>query len=204
MDLFVAYVFCFAVGLVYAIASALAGHLFGGHEHPGDVGTGGHSEAGLGGDHMPSIGPLSPTTLAAFVTAFGGIGMVLATTESLRHPILSLPLSLLGGFAIAAAVLALFRTVFARTQSSSESRVFQLPGRQATVITPIEPGRVGEIAYVDRGTRYTAAARAEVDTPVPAGSTVTISRVVGSQFYVRAAASPPPSDPPGNPSPPAP
>lgn len=184
MDLFLAYVFCFALGLIYAIATAVAGHLFGGHDHPGDVGSGGHSEAGFGGDHMPTISPLSPTTLAAFVTAFGGFGMVFSTIDATRSPWLSLPLSFLGGLAVAALVLMGFRAVFARTQSSSESRVAELPGRPATVITPIGPGRVGEIAYVDGGVRYTAAARSEGDVAIPAGSTVTISRIVGSQFYV--------------------
>lgn len=196
MDLFFAYVFCFAVGLIYSFASALAGQLFGAdHGHSGDVGSGGHPEAGLGADHMPTIGPLSPTTLAAFVTAFGGIGMVLATIEVTRSPWISLPLAILGGLAIAAAVLAMFRAVFKRTQSSSESLVAQLPGREATVITPIAPGKVGEIAYIDRGVRYTAAARSdsELDAPIPSGATVTITDVIGSQFRVRAATAPRPA-----------
>jgi len=184
MDLLFAYVVCFGVGLVFAVATAVTGHLFGGHDHPGDVGSGGHSEAGFGGDHMPSISPLSPTTGAAFITAFGGFGMIFSRLETTRSPFVSLPLALLGGLAVAFLVFILFRWVFARTQGSSESHVAELPGRQATVITPVSATSVGEIAYVDRGVRYTAAARSDDGSAVPAGATVVIRRIVAGQFYV--------------------
>ena len=68
--------------------------------------------------------------------------------------------------------------------SSSESRVATLAGLIATVITPIPSKAVGEIAYVQAGTRYTAPAREETGKPVAMGSSVTITRVVGSQFFV--------------------
>ena len=187
MDLFIAYVACFALGLLYVIVSGIAGHFLGAHEGDGaEIGSGGHAEAGFGGDHMPGISPLSPTTLASFITAFGGIGMILSRLEATRSPLLSIPLSLLGGFLIAALVFYLFRTVFVNTQGSSESLVANLAGREAMVITPIAPGGVGEIAYVDGGVRYTAAARCDGSEPLPTGSTVTIQRVVGNQFFVAA------------------
>ncbi|MBL9136899.1 MAG: NfeD family protein [Verrucomicrobiales bacterium] len=190
MDLFIAYVACFGFGLLFSIVSAVAGHLFGshaGHEADGaggDLGSGGHAEAGFGGDHMPGIAPLSPTTIASFITAFGGLGMILSRIEATRSPFVSLPLSFLGGFLIAAGVFLMFRAVFARTQSSSESKVAGLAGREATVITPISAGGTGEIAYVDGGVRYTAAARAEGDVAIGTGVTVVIHRIVGNQFYV--------------------
>jgi membrane protein implicated in regulation of membrane protease activity len=190
MDLFIAYVACFGFGLLFSIVSAVAGHLFGthgGHEADGvggDLGSGGHAEAGFGGDHMPGIAPLSPTTIASFITAFGGLGMILSRIEATRSPMISLPLSFLGGFLIAAGVFLMFRAVFARTQSSSESKVGALKGREATVITPIGAGGTGEIAYVDGGVRYTAAARAEGTDSIGTGATVVICRIVGNQFYV--------------------
>jgi hypothetical protein len=54
----------------------------------------------------------------------------------------------------------------------------------ATVITPIPQSGMGEIAYVQSGTRYTAPARTETGAAVPSGGTVKINRVVGTQFYV--------------------
>lgn len=185
MDLFLAYVVCFGAGLLFAVVSAIGGHVFGGQEaDTGDIGAGGHAEAGFGGDNMPGVSPLSPTTIASFITAFGGIGMILSRIEATRSPFISLPLSALGGLAVGIAVFMLFRAVFARTQSSSESRVGGLIGKAATVITPIASGGVGEIAYVDGGVRYTAPARTEGNVHAVSGDTVHIQRVVGTQFYV--------------------
>jgi hypothetical protein len=61
-----------------------------------------------------------------------------------------------------------------------------LIGRTATVITPIPRSGVGEIAYVQAGTRYTAPAREEHGSAVGNGKTVKIMRVSESQFFVAA------------------
>ena len=81
-------------------------------------------------------------------------------------------------------MIALFGWIFHHTQSSSESRIGTLTGMTGTIITPIPASGVGEIAYVQAGTRYTAPARDERGAPVPNGQTVKIVRIVGSQFYV--------------------
>jgi hypothetical protein len=57
-------------------------------------------------------------------------------------------------------------------------------GRTATVITPIPADGVGEIAYVQRGTRYTAPAREQNGKSVASGQTVKVTRIAESQFYV--------------------
>ncbi len=105
--------------------------------------------------------PLSPTTLSSFVTAFGGFGLIFSKIEATSSPWISVPLSLIGGLAVAAGVFVLFNKIFHATQSSSEGRVGQLVGHEATIITPIAAGGAGEIAYVQGGSRYTASARAE-------------------------------------------
>jgi hypothetical protein len=46
---------------------------------------------------------------------------------------------------------------------------------------------VGEIAYVQGGTRYTAPARATDGKPVGAGKSVRIVKIVGTQFFVEIA-----------------
>ena len=71
------YTICLALGLVFTIISAVAGHFFGGHDG-GDVGTGGHAEAGYDHSGVPGISFFSPTVLACFVTAFGGCGLILS------------------------------------------------------------------------------------------------------------------------------
>ena len=185
MDLFLAYLVCFGVGLLFTIVSALMADVFGGHDvGGGHDGAGGHAEAGFDSNDMPGFSPLSPTTIASFVTAFGGIGMVLSRIEATRSAWINLPLSLLGGFVIAALVFVLFRAIFRRTQGSSEAQVSKLAGTTATIITPIPANGVGEIAYVNGGSRYTAPARSVSGAEIANGQAVRITRIVGAQFYV--------------------
>lgn len=190
MDPFNAYALCFGVGIVFTLVSAVGAHLFGGHGDAAhwDVDQG-HAEAGFGAQDMPGFSPVSPTTIASFLAAFGGFGMVLTRVSATRSPWLSAPLAALGGLAIAAGVFALFSTIFRRTQSSSEGHVAELVGLKATVITPVVPGAVGEIAYVQGGSRYSAPARTEQDVALPSGTPVTITRIVGTQFFVSRAQS---------------
>jgi RNA polymerase sigma factor (sigma-70 family) len=178
------YAVCFGVGLVFALLSVIFGHL----GHTGDAGMDhgtadqGHAEAGFGTHDMPGFEAVGPTTIATFVTAFGGLGMVLNQSDTL-HRVSGL-LAAVGAFAIAALVAWGFSQVFRWAQGSSEGRVAQLGGSTATVITPIPAGSVGEIAYVQSGTRYSAPARAENGAAIANGATVKITRVVGTQFYV--------------------
>ncbi len=183
MDLPSLYLICFGVGLVFAIVSAFTAGIFGGHDAHADMHAP-HGHEGFGGHDMPGFSLLSPTTLAAFVTAFGGFGLIFSKIDATRGPWLSLPLSILGGLLIATLVFGVFSRVFRATQSSSEGHVAELFGQSATVITPIAAGGVGEIAYVQGGTRYTAAARTDDAGTGAAGEMVRIVRVAGSQFYV--------------------
>jgi membrane protein implicated in regulation of membrane protease activity len=197
VDVFQIYLICFGVGLLFTLMSAALGHVFGGHgdvgHHAGGHGGGGHgghaqghAEAGGGANDMPGFSPLSPTTLAAFVTAFGGFGMIFNSFETTRSVWISAPLAALGAVGVAAGVFWLFNLIFRKTQGSSEGRVAALVGEAATVITPIAADGVGEIAYVQNGSRYSAPARAEGGATFASGATVKITRIVASQFYVAA------------------
>ena len=183
---FLIYVICLGVGLVFTLVSAIAGHIFGGG-HEGHVdGSGGHAEAGVDASDMPGVSAFSPTVIASFVTAFGGLGLIFSQIKATKNPLISAPLAILGALVIACGLLWFLRQLFNKTQSSSESKVGTLAGLTATIITPIPENGVGEIAYVQTGTRYTAPARSENGLAVPAGKPVKITRVHGSQFYVMA------------------
>ena len=188
MSAFLVYLFCLTVGFVFVLVSAFFGHVFGDHGHVG--GSGGHAEAGADSSDAPGVSLFSPIVMAAFVTAFGALGLILSEVEMARSPMISAPLSLAGAFGIAYALVSVLRKVVRAADSSSESQVATLIGHVATVITPIPDAGVGEIAYVQSGTRYTAPAREESAKPVASGNTVTITRIVGSQFYVTIAPAP--------------
>jgi membrane protein implicated in regulation of membrane protease activity len=178
------YLGCFLFGLLFTIGSVFFGHHFGGHDAHFDLGTGGHAEAGYEHSGMPGISPFSPTTICAFLTAFGGFGLIFSSIKATRNVWVSTPLSVLGGLLVAAGVLWLFSMMFHKTQSSSEGHVGTLIGRTATVISPIPTSGVGEIAYVQGGSRYTAPAREQNGVAVATGQTVKITRVAESQFFV--------------------
>jgi membrane protein implicated in regulation of membrane protease activity len=177
------YLFCLVVGLVFTLVSVTFGHFFGGHgDHVG--GSGGHAEAGADSSDMPGISIFSPTIIASFITAFGAFGLIFTEFEPTKKVIISAPLSLVSAMAVAGVLVMFLRSVFSHTQSSSESHVARLTGTSASVVSPIPENGVGEIAYVVSDTRYTAPARSANGAAIPNGKLVTITRVVGTQFYV--------------------
>jgi membrane protein implicated in regulation of membrane protease activity len=177
---------CFLVGLLFTVLSFFFGHVGVGHvDGHGDVGTGGHAEAGYEHSGLPGFSIFSPTVICSFITAVGGFGVIFSQIEATRSIWVSVPLSILAGLIVATGVFLLFSAMFRHTQSSSESHVGSLVGRTATVISPIPAAGVGEIAYVQAGTRYTAPAREQSGAPVSTGQTVKIARIADSQFFVQ-------------------
>jgi len=178
------YAICLVAGLIFTLFSAVVGHLFGGHGD-GQVGMGGHADGGLGHDGVPGMSILSPTVLASFVTAFGAFGLIFGKIDATSNPWISAPISLVGGLVAALAVFWLFNTMFRKTEGSSEARVGMLIGQTAAIVTPIPQNGVGEISYTQAGSRYTAPARDEMGGTIAGGKTVKITRIVGTQFFVK-------------------
>ena len=182
MSAFLVYLFCLVVGFVFVLGSAILGHLGGDHGHVS--GSGGHAEAGADSSDSPGFSIFSPIIMAAFVTAFGAFGLIFTQFEATKSPAVSAGLSVVGALAVSGLLVSVLGKLFHVSDSSSESQVATLTGHVATVISPIPAGAVGEIAYVQSGTRYTAPAREERGEAVSTGCQVKITRVVGSQFYV--------------------
>jgi membrane protein implicated in regulation of membrane protease activity len=178
------YLGCFLLGLCFTLGSVFFGHHLGGHDAHFDLGTGGHAEAGYENSGMPGISTFSPTTVCCFITAFGGFGLIFSRIPATNNVWVSTPLSLFGGLLVATGVLFLFSAMFHKTQSSSEGHIGTLVGHTATVITPIPSSGVGEIAYIQGGSRYTAPAREQNGISVANGQTVKIMRIAESQFFV--------------------
>ena len=126
MDLFLVYLLCFGAGLLFTLISALMSHGFGHDGHAGGGhGADGHAEAGYSSHDMPGFAALSPTTIASFVTAFGGFGIILSQIQrDANRPWVSAPLSVrLVDFAIAGGRPdGCCARCSAHTQSSSESK----------------------------------------------------------------------------------
>ena len=90
----------------------------------------------------------------------------------------------IGRFAFIAMMPALIQSGWFSKGEASYLSVATLVGYSASIITPIPENGVGEIAYVQGGSRYTAPARSESNEIVASGRTVKIKRIVGSQVFV--------------------
>jgi hypothetical protein len=201
------YLFCFCIGLFYAIFTGVFSGLLGGHggEAGGDHGdAGGHGDIGHHGDVSGEGGdvahqgaatasavahgevhfsPLSPIVVAMFLVTFGAVGMITSSALGLAAW-LSVGISVVCGFAAAGLTFLLVYKVIQATQASSEATVAGLVGETAEVITAIPRDGLGEIAYVARGARYTAPARSETGATIPIFTAVVIRRIAGNTFYV--------------------
>jgi hypothetical protein len=186
------YLVCFFLGLGFAVLSALMAGVFGGHAGP-HVDVGG-AEVDLGGIHTngthvgPTDGsvhfsPLSPVSIALFVTTFGGIGLLLKKFGT--PTVVQLPIAAVSGIVVGGLVSYAFYKIMQATQGSSHPRTGEEIGIEAEVTVPIPNDGVGEIAYVVRGTRFTNQARTVDGKELPAHVVVKIVKQVGTTYHVQ-------------------
>lgn len=150
-----------------------------------DIHVGG-PEALSGGLDTPdvSVSPLSPITVATFVTVFGGIG-VLSLQFFEVDPKLSLVFATVGGLACAALMFLFYSQFLIRSQASTEVRLSELIGLQAEVTVPIGETTIGQVSYYTKAGRMSSMARAVGDIAIPRGHSVQIVRTIGNQVLVR-------------------
>lgn len=175
------YLFCLLVGLVYSVISVILGghHLeFGGHDVGGHVGA----HHGGSGSEM-NFSPWSPVVIASFITIFGAGGLLSYYVFNITG-IPSIFIGLVLGLVAGTITFYIFYTMFKYTQSSSEAQAADLVGMIAEVITPIAQNGLGEIAYITRGSRYTAPAKSASGNLIERNKSVKIVNVVGSTMMV--------------------
>jgi membrane protein implicated in regulation of membrane protease activity len=176
------YVSLLVIGFLYSVLSLVLGWIsdVGGHFH---LELGGHGDV-PGHADTGHLGPISGTTVATFITGFGGGGVI--AHYWLGWPLLgSLGLAIGSGIVVAAAAYAILEFIFKETQAGSEFAVGETVGREAEVIVSIPAGGVGEVAYIMRGQREQSSARAVDAAAIPKGSPVVITRVSGPTAWVR-------------------
>ena len=191
------YFACSILGFVFALMGAIFGELAAGGDVDADLG--GHDfdfdhdidlspegiDVGVGDvGEMPGASILNTITVSTFVGFFGLSGL-LAVWVLGMDPIPSLALSIPTAVLIAAAQFTLYLKIFVRAQGSSEATMSETLGCEAEVITPIPADRVGEIAYVIKGSRYTAPAASADKEDIPKGTTVHVVNIRGTTFVVR-------------------
>lgn len=173
------YVGLLIVGITYALVTGALGWFTDLGADDVHVDVSGHFDTG-------HAHPVSGTTVATFVTGFGGGGVV---AEYLLHwpPVGSLLTATGSGLLLAAAAYLVLELIFSQTQAGAEYAVHEAVGREAEVVTPIPAGGTGEVAFLAHGQRELAPARAVDGAAVARGRIVVIERVVGQTVYVRPA-----------------
>jgi hypothetical protein len=176
MTIGIIYIGLLIVGVVYAVLTGVLGWVsdLGGDIH---IDLSGHLDAG-------HIHPISGTIVATFVTGFGAGGVV---GDYVLHwsLVAGLALAAGSGLALAGAAFVVLDFLFHQTQAGSEFDAQGNVDREAEVITTIPPGGLGEIAYVVKGQRESASARASDGEGIARGRIVVIERVTGSVAHVR-------------------
>ncbi len=144
----------------------------------------GHVDLGGAPSHDVSLLSLSPISIAAFITSFGGVGII-ATQGFGASGATSLLWALGGSLVVAVASHLLFFYIFVAPQASSAIKSGDVIGVIAEVTAPIPGNSVGEIAYVAMGERHTATARSSDGHDISRGSLVTIEGIAGTVLIVQ-------------------
>ena len=142
------YLVLLGLGVLYALFSLITSADF---DLPFDL-------PGLDGAGDASLAHISPISIAAFMTAFGAIGII-ATRSFGQTAMMSVVWAVVGGIIVAVGAHAIFYFMFVAPQASSAVKQSDLIGISAEVTAPIPAGSVGEIAYVAMGSRQTSQAR---------------------------------------------
>jgi|GEM_PF-346711 len=150
-----------------------------------DIHVGG-PEVAAGGLDAPdvSVSVLSPITIASFITAFGGIG-VLALQFFKVDPRMSLVWATAGAVVLSGLMFLFYSQFLIRSQASSEIRTGDIVGMLAEVSVPIGKGATGQVSYSTKAGRMSSMAKAVDGGDISRGQLVKIVQIVGSIALVK-------------------
>ncbi|MZP28563.1 hypothetical protein GTO91_02335 [Heliobacterium undosum] len=154
---------CFGVGAAMTILSFIFGEFFAAFDLDLD----------LFDDSAAHFLPLGPQSIFAFVTVFGGVGMM---TKGLSMParwIAALACGLIVSFLIQRFVIGPLKEGESTTTIESE----KITGVQGTALTSMKGEELGEVSYLIKGVRHRAPARSFDRKEILAGDDVVIIKV---------------------------
>ncbi len=176
------YLFLFAFGLIFSVASLL---LDAGGDDLFDLGGGEGADSGGSGDGQSgSPSPFSLSTAMIFLTWFGAAGYI-TRVYSGAVAVVSLLAAALAGLAGGAAVYLFLAKVLWRGQRQLSPANYRVAGTVARVSSPIRAGGTGEVIYTLDGKQFVDGARSVDGSAVPLGAEVVIARYERGLAYVR-------------------
>lgn len=167
---------CFFTGVLYTAVSFIFSQVFDFMGLDGDV--------DLDGDFFGfGISPLKPIVIAAFVTVFGGVGII-AEKYNLGD-IISLIIALIFALAISFLIFRFVLVPLYRLQSEGPVEQKGLIGHIAKVTLAIREDQFGKITYVVNDNTYSAPAKSDTNETIEKGEEVVIVEIENNAFYVK-------------------
>jgi membrane protein implicated in regulation of membrane protease activity len=173
---------CFAIGLLFTLASVALGFVSGGIGHGGGH-LGGHAVDHGGGHHVhlphsdakgsDALPLLNASSAVGGLTWFGAAGYLLTRLGGL-----ALPGAILGALAVGALgwyLVARFLGLVLRGEVEMNPDDYRLEGTVGRVTVGIPAGGTGEVVYEKAGLLRSEAARAVGGTAIPRGEEVVIT-----------------------------
>lgn len=180
------FLFCFAVGALWSLASLLLGGMHLGHSGHGHIHLHGHGHAIHAHGHAhpraghtdggPSwIGSMvNPSCAAVYLAWFGGVGYLLTRHSGLAFwldLVIAIGVGLMGAWLLAG----FLRFLQAREQPLDPAD-YEMTGVLGHVSSTIRSDGVGEVIFVRDGARVPVAARSESGQEIPRGEEVVVTR----------------------------
>lgn len=169
---------CFFVGTIFSIVSFALGSVFGSEDADVDFDT----DTDLGDFSIGRIVALRPSTLSAFATVFGGVGMI-----ALRNNLSMLrAVTWASALGLTAMLVLTYLIINPLNRAQNTSAVSQasLVGHIATVSLAMDAQRFGQISYSVNDNRYSAPAKSHTGILIAKGATVTVVAIVKGVFFV--------------------
>jgi len=162
---------CFVIGFMLSALSFAFGmvdaHVHFPWETHVDIG-------GIHGPHAHAVGPINFATICAFLAWFGGAGD-LFTNEFRWVALPALFGSVLVGLTGAAIISWLMAHVLWSPNENMQSADYEMVGTLGTLSQPIRVGGIGELVYLQGGSRKSCGARSEDGAAIDKGSEVVVT-----------------------------
>jgi membrane protein implicated in regulation of membrane protease activity len=162
---------CFLVGVSLSVFSFVSAHHIHFMKHHVL-----HDGRGL----RSRLSAVNMTAITAFLTWFGGAGLVVAQTTRLG----ALPAGAIAVIAGTAGGSIINRLIRGLVRSERPLLPSSIVGKVATITSPIRAGGTGEIVYSLHGTRHAEAARADSGAGIDKGTKVVVVRHEKGIAYV--------------------
>lgn len=160
----------FAIGVGYTVISLILGSFLVGFD-------------GFDSGTSTSVSPLRPVPIAAFLTVFGGVGILLY--GGVWSAILVIVIAAAIGLASTYILVRFVLLPLAKAQNTSSISQKELLGETATVSEKIFESGFGKISYAVSGSITTSPAKSEGGGEILVGEKVEITNIENKIFYVK-------------------